>query len=108
MRARYYSTSVYTEWDIVLYSIPNNNQGMEVTVNFVSLDINNNNTFYTDSNGLEMQERILNYRPSFDYSSFETISGNYVPVNSAIAIVDPVTQLQMTVNNDRSQGGAVV
>ena len=91
-----------------LGGLPNDNQGREVTVNWKSYDINNNQTFYTDSNGLEMQKRILNYRPSFNFSSFEQVSGNYYPVNSAIAIVDETKQLQMTVLNDRSQGGSVI
>jgi hypothetical protein len=42
------------EWDVKLNSIPVPTLGQEVTVNFLGLDIDNNNTFYTDSNGLEM------------------------------------------------------
>ncbi len=91
VRGRYYSTSVYSEWDVILYSLPNDGQGHEVTVNFASLEIDNNNTFYTDSNGLEMQKRVLNYRPTWNFSTFEEASGNYFPVNSAIAIVDETT-----------------
>ena len=55
-----------------------------------------------------MQKRVLNYRPTWNFSTFEEASGNYFPVNSAIAIVDETTQLQMTVLNDRSQGGSVL
>ena len=59
-----------SEWDVVLYGLPDlNDQGLEVTVNFKSLDIDNNNTFYTDSNGLEMQKRILNFRPTYKFST---------------------------------------
>ncbi len=36
------------------------------------------------------------------------MSGNYYPINSAIAIVDEKLNLQMTVLNDRSQGGSVI
>ena len=53
-----------------------------------------------------MQQRILNYRPSFNFSSFEQVSGNYYPINTAIAIQD--SKLQMTVLNDRAQGGSVL
>jgi hypothetical protein len=35
-----------------------------------------------------MQKRILNYHESYNFSSFEQISGNYFPINSAIAIVN--------------------
>jgi hypothetical protein len=40
-----------------------------------------------------MQKRILNYRPTYNFSSFEQTSGNYYPVNSAIAVVDEVKNL---------------
>jgi len=55
-----------------------------------------------------MQKRVFNYRPSFNYSSFESVSGNYYPVGSAITIVDVLKNLQMTVMNDRTQGGSVI
>ena len=74
----------------------------------MSLDIDNKDTFYTDSNALEMQKRILNYRPTWTFSTTEKTSGNYYPINSAIAIVDETKNLQMTVMNDRSQGGSVL
>ena len=51
-------------------------------------NFDNNQTFYTDSNALEMQKRVLNYRESYDFLSFEEVSGNYYPINSAIAIID--------------------
>lgn len=68
--------------------------------------MNNDNTFYTDSNGLEMQKRILNYRPTWDLITEEAVSANYYPVNQAIAIRDSDSSLQLTVMNDRSQGGS--
>ena len=73
-----------------------------MTVNWQIENFDNNKTFYTDSNGLEMQKRVLNYRESYDFLSFEEISGNYYPINSAIAIVDEKQNLQFTVMNDRS------
>jgi len=108
LKIRYYDESVASEWEVYLGGLPNDGIGRDVTVNWLSSDINNNNTFYTDSNGLEMQQRILNYRPSFNFSSFEQVSGNYYPINSAIAVVDSAKSLQMTVLNDRSQAGAVL
>jgi len=50
--------------------------------------MDSNLTFYTDSNGLEMQERIKNYRPTWDLKTKEHVSGNYYPINQAIAIRD--------------------
>jgi hypothetical protein len=78
---------------VILYGIPLSQQGFEVTVNFKSLDIDNNGTFYTDSNGLEMQKRILNFRPWDNFTTYEKISSNYYPINSAIAIVDEAKKL---------------
>lgn len=77
-------------------------------MNWKAYNFHNNKTFYTDSNGLEMQERMLNYRPSFNFFSFEQVSGNFYPINSAIAIVDKTANLQFTVLNDRSQAGSAI
>jgi hypothetical protein len=57
-------------------------------LDFWSPDIDNNKTFYTDSNGLEMQQRITDYRPTWNYSGVVNVTQNYYPVNSAIAIKD--------------------
>lgn len=55
-----------------------------------------------------MQERILNYRPTWEWSGSQNISANYYPVQTAIAIRDVQKNLQMTVMNSRSQGGSVL
>ena len=57
-----------------------------------------------------MQKRILNYRSFYNFTEYWTdasnpahnqnISGNYYPVNSAMALKD--NSLQFTVSNDRS------
>ena len=53
--------------EVDLDGIPFHEQAsQEVTVNFYA-DINNNGVFWTDSNGLEMQRRELNKRPSWDW-----------------------------------------
>jgi hypothetical protein len=67
----------------------------------------NNKTFYTDSNGLEMQKRILNYRPTWDLvntnykDSLENVTANYFPINSAISMNDIFSSRRFTVMNDR-------
>lgn len=66
-------------------------------------------TFYTDSNGLEMQKRVSNYRPTWDIQmnynrSNDNITANFYPINSAISIEND--NLRFTVMNDRSQAGA--
>ena len=57
------------------------------------MDVDNGETFYTDSNGLEMQKRVLNQRPDFTLKTDMRISSNYYPINSAIAIRDSKSTL---------------
>lgn len=108
VRLRYYDESHHSEWEVYLNDLPNDNHGREVTINWKSFDIKNNNTFWTDSNGLEMQKRILNYRETWNFSSYENVTVNYYPINTAISVVDSKTKFKMTVMNDRSQGGSVL
>lgn len=81
--------------------------GKEVTMNFVS-GYNNNKTFYTDSNGLEEQTRILDYRPTWPLVVNEAVAGNYYPINSHIGIQDVDSKKKLTIVTDRSQGGSVL
>lgn len=91
LRLRIFPKLATAEWDLDLKGIPLSNQGQEVILVFNS-DLQNDNTFYTDSNGLEMQQRVLNYRPTWDFSSNEVATVNYYPINSAILIKDETTQ----------------
>jgi hypothetical protein len=59
--------------------------GKEVVL-IVDTGIDSKDTFYTDSNGLELQKRVLNYRPTWDLKVMEPSSGNYYPVNGMILI----------------------
>jgi hypothetical protein len=70
----------------------NDKQGKELTVNFKVLDFNNIEIFFTDQSGLEMADRKLGRRWNNEYypTSHYNISANYYPVDSAIAIRDPV------------------
>ena len=99
------------KFDVDLNSLPKQYlNGYEFVATFDALNFNNNQSFYTDSNGLEMQKRILNYRSFYNFTEHWTdasnplhnqnISGNYYPVNSAMALKDG--SLQFTVSNDRS------
>jgi len=55
--------------------------------------LNNQDVFYTDSNALEMQRRVYDKRPDFNFNTFEKASGSYYPINSAVAIVDTETNV---------------
>jgi lysosomal alpha-mannosidase len=96
------------EFEVLLDPIPASGGGQEVTANFFAYNLDNNNTFYTDSNALEMQQRILNQRPTFTLQTDEPIAANYYPINSAIVINDEKQGLSFVVTNDRSQGGSVI
>lgn len=107
VRVRYFgSLSPFIEIDVELNGIPveNDQHGKDVTVVWKFHNFDSNETFWTDSNGLEMQPRKLNYRPTWEYSGDQNISSNYYPVNSAIAMRDG--DLQVTVLTDRSQAGS--
>lgn len=54
---------------------------MNVNTNFFNKGI-----FYTDSNGLEEQQRKLNYRPTWPLVVNEEVAGNFYPVNSHIGV----------------------
>jgi len=82
-------------------------RGKEVVSRFQT-DFATNDLFYTDSNGREILERQLNYRPTWDLTVTEPVAGNYYPVNSRIYIQDTAQDSQLTVVTDRSQGGASI
>jgi len=81
--------------DVDLGSLPELHvDGYEVVVEFYAEKFNNEGVFFTDSNGLEMQKRVLNFRPTWDLvntnykDSLENITGNYYPINSALSLRD--------------------
>jgi len=87
--------------------------GYEVIAKWHVENFNNNKTFYTDSNGLEMQKRILNYRPTWDIQenyndSNENITANYYPIQQAISMKTVDESRIFTVTNDRSQSGSAL
>jgi len=58
------------EFEVELSEVPVKDQGKDVTVNWRFFDnFEANKTFWTDSNGLEMQERRLNYNPGYNWYS---------------------------------------
>lgn len=72
------------KYEVELFGIPKNEDiGFEVTANFHAPNLDNNYMFFTDSNGLEMQERIMNERETWDVSIKEgglNVTANYYPV----------------------------
>ena len=68
-----------------------------------------NGIFYTDSNGRQTIKRVRDSRPSYDLQNGtieEPVSSNYYPINSAIFINSEESDFQLSVVNDRAQGGS--
>eukprot|EP00825_Cyclidium_porcatum_P021455 TRINITY_DN2391_c0_g1_i2.p1 TRINITY_DN2391_c0_g1~~TRINITY_DN2391_c0_g1_i2.p1 ORF type:complete len:323 (-),score=56.55 TRINITY_DN2391_c0_g1_i2:133-1101(-) len=85
-----------------IYSLPDEGTGTEVVIQ-MKFNVDNDGIFYTDSNGLELMQRKLNYRPTFSMDLSEPAAGNFFPVNKMILIND--TSNLVAVLNDRAQGG---
>ncbi|XP_025413400.1 lysosomal alpha-mannosidase-like isoform X2 [Sipha flava] len=101
---RKYADEDHIEFEWLVGPIPDDSIGKEVITRFHIPFYQNNQTFYTDSNGREMLKRVLNYRPSFSLKdNLENVSGNYYPITSRITLTDNRTRF--SVLNDRSQGG---
>jgi lysosomal alpha-mannosidase len=84
-------STVEFEWTVGPIPIDDNN-GKEVIVLY-NTDIKSASKYYTDANGREILERIRDYRPTWNYTVLENVSGNYYPINSRIWIKDEHRQL---------------
>ncbi|XP_050297666.1 lysosomal alpha-mannosidase-like [Anthonomus grandis grandis] len=104
----YKGSQNYIEFDWLVGPLDiSDKRGIEIISRFTVQNFNNNQKFYTDSNGREMIERILNYRPTYSYNhTYEPIASNYYPVTSNILIRDEKQNLEVAILNDRSQGGS--
>ncbi|CAF4699968.1 unnamed protein product [Rotaria socialis] len=98
------SAAVEFEWTIGPIPI-DDYIGKEIIVRY-DTDIQSKSTYYTDANGREVLERKVDYRPTWNYTVNENISGNYYPISSRIWIKDE--QRQLTVLTDRSEGGGSI
>lgn len=94
------------EFEVKMLEVPiGDKEGKEVIAKWHFDGIDSEDVFYTDSNGLEMQERKRDARPDWTMTSNMTVSNNYYPVSSAIAIRGKTSGAQVTVMNERAQGG---
>ncbi len=87
------ASTVEVEWTIGPIPI-DDNIGKEVIIRY-DTNIASASKYYTDANGREVLERIRDYRPTWNYTVNENVSGNYYPINSRIWIKD--NQRQFTV-----------
>lgn len=92
-------------FQVELNSIPTGDLvSRDVTVNWKMYGgFDPNDTFYTDSNGLEMQKRVIDHYDRYAFKGRESrIPRNYYPVNGAIAMRDANGSFtQVTIMNDR-------
>ena len=90
------------EFDYTVGPIPvGDHIGKEIITRF-NTSIRSQGIFYTDSNGREFQQRKRDYRPSWNYTVIEPISGNYYPMTTAVRIED--AQISLAILTDRAQG----
>ena len=85
------------EIDTFIQSIDTLETGKDVTIN-VETNIENFQEFYTDSNGLHMLERKIDYRPTWDLDVSDPISGNYYPVNPIISLNNSNQKIRFILN----------
>ena len=102
------------EFEVQMLEIPIIKQGLikkgrEVVAKWKFDNIDNEDTFYTDSNALEMQQRVIDSRPDFQLDTKGmNVTENYYPINAAIAIRDANRNVQATIMNHHSQGGGSI
>lgn len=77
---------------------------LQITTPFVNLA----NEFWTDSNGMALEQRQKGWRPDFNFNTNETISSNFFPVSSTLLLKDTNLQAQITIYTDRPQAASVI
>ncbi len=101
-----YDNRQYVEVEWIVGPVPIDDQiGKEIILRY-DTDIKSQGKYYTDANGREVLQRTRDYRPTWNYTGDEPISGNYYPINSRIWIKED--NRQFTVLTDRSEGGASI
>ena len=100
----------FVKFDVSINDVPIelDRSGKDIVVDwFLMDDFDTNNTFWVDSNGLEMVNKELYQRKGYNYSANGTIAGNYYPVTSAIAVRDyNVTKPAVAGKKNGTKGGA--
>lgn len=92
---------VEVEWTVGPIPI-DDHIGKEIILRY-DTDIQSQSKYYTDANGREVLERIRDYRPTWNYTKAENVSGNYYPINSRIWIKDSNRQLTILTGKDENQ-----
>jgi lysosomal alpha-mannosidase len=110
--ARLYKGQNFVEVTAKIGEIPIADKlGKEVVVRY-STPLETAKTWFTDSEGQEMQTRVRNYRPTWNYTVTQPVSGNYYPMNTGAFIRGSGNgsggageqNMQLTLVTDRSKG----
>jgi lysosomal alpha-mannosidase len=95
------SKAVEVQWTVGPIPI-DDNVGKEIILRY-DTNIQSSGKFYTDSNGREVLERRRDYRPTWNYTKVEAVSGNYYPINSRIWIKEAARQLTILTGKSNDQ-----
>ena len=79
--------------------------GREVVTRYTS-GLASGGAWESDSNCRDAQARVRDHRRSFNYTVFEPVAGNFVPVNCFQSLADRASGTTMGVAVDRSMAGA--
>ncbi|KAJ4729552.1 Alpha-mannosidase [Melia azedarach] len=103
---RLYKEREHVEVEFIVGPIPiDDGLGKEV-VTHITTTLENNKTFYTDSNGRDFIKRIRDYRADWDLEVNEPVAGNYYPINLGIYMQDDSKEFSVLV--DRAIGGSSI
>jgi lysosomal alpha-mannosidase len=92
------------EFDYTVGPIPMLDKINKEIITRFNTSIRSQSIFYTDSNGREFQQRKRDYRPTWNYTVTEPVSGNYYPMTTAVRIED--NEMSLAVLTDRPQGAS--
>eukprot|EP01088_Endostelium_zonatum_P015287 TRINITY_DN367_c0_g1_i1.p1 TRINITY_DN367_c0_g1~~TRINITY_DN367_c0_g1_i1.p1 ORF type:complete len:994 (-),score=215.51 TRINITY_DN367_c0_g1_i1:47-2986(-) len=101
---RLFSGSNHVEAEYSIGPIPiADHLGKEIITSYTT-NLRSNATWYSDSQGLEFQTRIRNYRYTYKLNVTEPVALNYVPCDTAGYIQDHINKNRFTVIHDRAGG----
>lgn len=58
-------------------------------------EVENNGTWYTDSNGREWQRRVRNHRDTYNWTATEPTAGNYCQLYSRLHTHTPLSRMRV-------------
>jgi len=94
---RLYADQPFLEFEYTIGPIGiSDGLGKEVITRYATQGFPTGQTWYTDSQGLEMQKRRHNYRPTWPYKATEPVAGNYYPMNAAALLRSDSLNAQIT------------